>query len=614
MRIPLSDYWRLLRQYLAPQQWAVLLMAALLLTSIGLQLVGPQVARRFIDAARTGTDEQQLIALALWFIGLSIVQTVLVVLATYWSERVAWTATNALRADLAAHLVRLDLSFHKLHSPGELIERVDGDVQVLAGFFSSFVVQLLGSALLLGGVLVAVYLIDARLGAAFLAFAVLGLLLLVSVRRFGTRHWHADREHSAAFYGYVGEVLAATEDIRSSGAVPYALRRLLAQLRDWWPAKWWASLWGQSVMTSAIALFAVADAIAYGLGGNLYQSQTISLGTVYLLIAYVAMLAAPIETIRTQLQDLQRADASITRVREALAWRSQLTDGTATLPPGALAVEFAGVTFGYGDGGRGTEDGGRRTEDGGRRTEEKGTGDGLTSSSVLGLRSSVLNNVSFTLAPGRVLGLLGRTGSGKTTIARLLFRLYDPQDGAVRLGGVDLHQASIAALRSRVGLVTQDVQIFAASLRDNLTFFGTNVDDVQLLDVLDTLQLGSWLARLPQGLDTPIAGGQLSAGEAQLIALARVFLQDPGLVILDEASARLDPATETLIEGALDRLLMGRTAIIIAHRLQSVERANDVLILQDGQVLEYGPRALLIQETNSIFATLRRAGLGEVLA
>ncbi|MBA3946019.1 MAG: ABC transporter ATP-binding protein [Herpetosiphonaceae bacterium] len=580
------DAYRLLWHYLAPQSGAALLMSGLLLASIGLQLVGPHVASTFIDAARGRAAEARLVQLALVFVGVALAQQALLVLATYWSERVAWTATNALRADLAAHLLRLDLGFHKLHTPGELIERVDGDVNALAGFFSSFVVQLVGSVLLLIGVLVAVAFVDARLGFAFTAFAAVALVLLGWVRRFGTPHWRAEREQSAAFYGYVGEVLTATEDLRSNGAVPYALHRFFGHLRTWLPIGLRANLWGNMVWVTAAVLFAIGDALAYGLGGSLFQSQTISLGAVYLVVAYAAMLAAPLETIRTQMQDLQRADASVARVRELLLACSALEDGTAELPAGALGVEFQRVRFGYDDGA-------------GAATE----------------RAVVLDDLSFTLRAGRVLGLLGRTGSGKTTAARLLFRLYDPQVGEVYVGGVAVRQARLAALRERVGLVTQDVQLFEATLRDNLTFFDSRVVDERLLTVLDTLGLRDWLERLPDGLDTPISGGSLSAGEAQLLALARVFIKDPGLVILDEASSRLDPATEALLERALDRLLHADcTVIIIAHRMQTVERADDILILEDGRIREYGSRALLAADPASRFAALRRAGHGEVLA
>jgi ATP-binding cassette, subfamily B, bacterial len=560
-------------------------MIVLLLASTALQLVGPQVARSFIDAARAGASVETLTGAAILFIVVSIVQKGMKVLATYWSERVGWTATNGLRADLAAHLLRLDLGFHKARTPGELIERVDGDVNALAGFFSSFVVQLVGSVLLLVGVLVAVYLVDVRLGLAFTAFVLFALALLNWVRRAGALPWRKDRECNAVFYGYVGEALTATEDIRSSGAVGYAMRRFFEHMRDWWPVRFRAGLWGQAVMMAAIVAFAFGDALAYGLGGGLYRMQATSLGAVYVVVAYTAMLAAPIETIRTQLQDLQRAEASIARVRELLKVRSELENGTDSLPPGALAVEFREIRFEY--------------QDGRVQNEEQAT---------------VLDGLSFELEAGRVLGLLGRTGSGKTTITRLLFRLYDPQQGEVRLGGVNLCRVRLEPFRARVGLVTQDVQLFEASLRDNITFFDPNVPDEQLLAVIETLGLNRWLERLPDGLDTLISDSSLSAGEAQLVALARVFVKDPGLIILDEASSRLDPATEALLDRALGKLLEGRTTIIIAHRLATVERADDILILESGCVLEHGPRKELAADPNSRFAELWRAGLGEVLA
>lgn len=607
-----GSYSALFATYLRPQWVRVLVMAVLLLASIALQLVGPQVVRAFLDAARAGAGEDVLVRAALLFLILCLAQQGAHVLAGYWSERVAWTATNALRADLAAHLLRLDPGFHKARTPGELIERVDGDVTALARFFSSFVVQIAGSVLLLLGILGAVWIVDARLGVAFAVFATLALGLLGRVRHLGTPHWKADREQSAAFYGYLGEVLTATEDLRSSGAVPYAMRRFLANVQRRWPIRRRAALWGQTVMAAAIVAFAVADDMAYGLGGALYRAGAISVGGVYLVVAYTAMLAAPIETIRTQLQEFQQADAAIARVRELLRTRPKLEDGTQGLPAGPLAVELRAVRFWYDDA---APDANGAAQD--------GPADGLVAGHperdprpVAGDHSSraVLEGLSFRLEPGRVLGLLGRTGGGKSTVARLLFRLYDPQVGEVRIGDVDLRRVRRDALRSRMALVTQDVQLFTAPLRDNITFFDPTIPDARLLAVLETLGLSSWLERLPGGLDTVISGGHLSAGEAQLVALARMFIKDPGLVILDEASSRLDPATQGLLERALDRLLQGRTAVIIAHRLATVERADDVLILENGRVLEHGPRQALAADPASRFARLRRTGLEEVLA
>ena len=228
----------------------------------------------------------------------------------------------------------------------------------------------------------------------------------------------------------------------------------------------------------------------------------------------------------------------------------------------------------------------------------------------------ILDDVTFNLAPGQILGLLGRTGSGKTTITRLLFRLYDPTLGAIRLGGQDIRHATLDDLRNRVGIVTQNVQLFQASIRDNLTFFNPEIPDARILETLEMVELDSWLTRQSHGLDTRlVAGGQnLSAGEAQLLAFTRIFLKDPGLVILDEASSRLDPLTEQLIERAISRLLQDRTAIIVAHRLATVQRADRIVILQDGRIVEQGDRVALVANGESRFSQLLRAGMEQVLA
>jgi ATP-binding cassette subfamily B protein len=197
--------------------------------------------------------------------------------------------------------------------------------------------------------------------------------------------------------------------------------------------------------------------------------------------------------------------------------------------------------------------------------------------------SAVLDNLSFALKPGEVLGLRGRTGSGKSTLARLVARLYDPAGGQIRLGGVDVRTVRLTDLRRRVGVVTQEVQLFRGTLRDNLTLFDATIPDSRICSALAELGLREWADSLPKGLDTELAaGGGLSAGEAQLLAFARVFLMDPGVVILDEASSRLDPATEQRLEHAIDRLLRGRTAIVIAHRPATLRRADRVLSLADG--------------------------------
>jgi ABC-type multidrug transport system fused ATPase/permease subunit len=235
---------------------------------------------------------------------------------------------------------------------------------------------------------------------------------------------------------------------------------------------------------------------------------------------------------------------------------------------------------------------------------------------------TVLCNLSFQLEAGATLGLLGRTGSGKTSLTRLLFRFYDPETGAIRLQPVgasvwsDLRDIPLGEVRRQIGMIPQHVQLFNASVRDNLTFFDPSVPDETIQSALNELGLKEWLEALPKGLDTELeAGGSgLSAGQAQLLAFARIFLKNPGLVILDEASSRLDPATEHLIEKAIDRLVQGRTAIIVAHRLSTVLRADQIMILNNGEVMECGRRATLAADPNSHFYQLLQTGMEDVLA
>ncbi|MCL5999387.1 MAG: ABC transporter ATP-binding protein/permease [Chloroflexi bacterium] len=637
MDIPLRQYWNLLVGYLRPQRNRAVLLGLLLLCSISLQLINPQILRYFIDTATTKGATGSLALAAVLFILIALGQQVVAVSATYVSENVAWTATNKLRSDLAQHCLSLDMSFHNAHTPGELIERIDGDVAALANFFSQFVIQVLGNTVLLAGILVLLFREDWRIGLALTTFAGLALLALLRLSNIATPHWEASRQASAEMFGFLEERLAGTEDIRSSGAKPYVMGSFFRLMRARWRKELKAGLMVNIMVNTTWILFTVGNAVAFVVGAMLYQSGQISIGTVFLVFQYSNILFMPLERITQQVGDLQKAGASITRIQGLRQVKSNIhepvvsgaftvgstdhdthkgdlranlriqvranghgeavvenpsmhPDGhvvqSAQLPPGPLAVEFQDISFGY------------------------------------EAAEPVLQAVSFKLQPGTVLGLLGRTGSGKTTLARLLFRLYDPDQGAVRLGDAeamaDIRALRLDDLRQHIGMVTQDVQLFNASVRDNLTFFDKSISDERVLRTIEDLGMWSWYCSLAHGLDTELAsgGGGLSAGEAQLLAFTRIFLKEPGLVILDEASSRLDPATEQLIEHAVDRLLHAprRTAIIIAHRLATVHRADQIMILDKGRVTEYGAREDLARDTSSRFYGLLQTGLEEVLA
>jgi ATP-binding cassette subfamily B protein len=579
MYVQLRRYWRLLAHYLRPQRSRMVLLVMILCGTICVQVITPLIASHFIDQATSGGDLRGLIILALLTIGLALVGQGLAVAETYVAENVSWVSTNALRADLIAHLLRLGATFHTAHTPGELIERVDGDVATLARFFSRFVVYVLGNGVLLVGVLGLLYYVDWRVGLGMSAFVVLALIAMLRIRAVATPSWAAERQASADFFGFLGEYLAGLQDIRSSGAGAFVLRRCAEVMRSWLAVTRKAQMWGYSMSATSQGLFALGMAVAFALSAMLFKAGTLTIGTVYLIFQCTQMLRQPTEQIRNEVQDLQQADASIARIEELLGTEPRVTDGPGVaLPPGPLALELDGVSFGYVE------------------------------------NASVLRNVNVSLSPGRVLGIVGRTGSGKTTLTRLLLRFHDPLAGVVRLGGVDLREVRIAEMRARIGLVTQEVHIFHASVRDNLTLFDDDVSDEQISAVLDTLGLSSWLRELLCGLDTMLlsGGGGLSAGQEQVLACARILLRNPDLVILDEASSRLDPATDRLVQTALGRLLDGRTGIIVAHRLDTIAYADDILVLEDGQVREHGPRLALAADPTSRFAGLLRAATEEV--
>ncbi|KEF33870.1 helicase [Deinococcus sp. RL] len=567
-----------LRGYLGPLKWQVAGLAALLLSATGLSLALPQLLARFVDTVRLGADADvgRLLRLAGFYLALAVGVQLLNAGATYLGARVGWAATNRLRVDLLRHLLSLDMREHKERTPGEMIERIDGDVTALSNFFSQFAVRVFGAALLLTGAVVMFYLTDVRVGLGVTAFVLFTLWAMNRVRKLGVEPTRLEREGSARLFGYIEERLAGLEDVRSLGAGGHHLRGFLRVQGDFfrrathsWQRRsvvWWLSM----------VLFAVGYVGILASAIGLYAAGAVTLGTAFLLYQYMSMVEEPIDQLTQQLQDLQKAGASLGRISELLALRSGLPQGERELPSGPLDLRFENVVFRY--------------------DPQDPTA------------PAVLRGVTFHLPAGQTLGLLGRTGSGKTTLTRLVSRLYDPTGGHVRLGGLDTRDLRLESLRSRVAVVTQDVQLFQASVRDNLTFFDPALPDEVVEAALREVGLSEWLSRLPDGVRTPLPTGSLSAGQAQLLAFARVMLRDPAVVILDEPSSRLDPATEVQLTRAMTRLLAGRTAIVIAHRLDTVARADRIVVLDAGRVVEDGPRAVLAADGGSHYAALLRAG------
>jgi ABC-type multidrug transport system fused ATPase/permease subunit len=615
----------MLRHYLRPHRGRVALLLLLLGGSIALQLVAPQLLGRFVDAAAGDSSANRLYLIAGLFFAAVLAQKIIYMVTVYFTEDLGWATTNALRGDLTAHVLRLDMGFHKLRTPGELIERIDSDVGELAEYFSEIVVSLIGNGLLVVGILVLVFLEDWRDGLVALTYAVVMVTLLRAIQNRMVTLFTRISQVSAELLGFLEEHVTGTEDVVPNGGAAYVMARLYPLLNAHAALRTRTYTLSTVTWAAGTLLFVVTLAAAMGLAASAYLAGTMTIGAVFTLVYYVGLLESPLDHVRQELASIQRALASVNRTREFFDLRPAVGESTgvsAVLPPTAPGVVFDEVSFAYKD---------RRITNEERASDmDKPNDDRPSTANDQNNTPTILHDISFAVAPGRVLGVLGRTGSGKTTLTRLLFRLYDVDSGAIRLGdngGVDVRDLALGDLRRHVGLVTQDVQLFAATVRDNLTLFNNydparprsglpSADDGHIIAALETLGLGDWLRGLPAGLDTVLEGGGkgLSAGEAQLLAFTRVFLRDPRLVVLDEASSRLDPGTEQLLERAIDRLLEGRTGIVIAHRLRTVMRADDILILENGRVVEFGPRVTLNADPASRFYRLLQTGLEEVLA
>lgn len=575
----ISMSWLL--RYLKPVKGRLALLLIMLLTSTGLQLLNPQIIKRFIDTAASGGVLTNLVQLAGIFLVVAVFNQLITVAVSYLGNDVAWRATNQLRGDLLKHCLRLDMRFHNVKTPGEMIERVDGDVTSISNFFAMFIVQVIGSFVLLAGILGFMFSVNVPIALVMTVFTLLSILFMVFIRNLGVDSSKNERAASASLFGLIEERIAGIEDVQANGHVPYVMNRFYRTMRTVFRKGRKAWLLRVIPWNTTVVLFALAVTAVLLLGVHYYMEGLISIGTLFLIYQYTQMLNDPIEMLGDQVQEFQKAKSGMLRSRELLSMHSVIEEGTEEkLPEGPLGLEFSQVHFSY--------------------NQDK----------------PVLQDINFAIKPGERLGIIGRTGSGKSSLSRVLLRLYNLDRGTIRVGGTDITKLSLQALYRRVGMVTQDVQLFDGTLRDNLTLFNGDVSDQMIKETTDRLGLSQWINSQPEGLNTYLAAGgaSLSAGEAQLFALTRVFLTEPSLVILDEPSSRLDAATEGMLQSAIDQLMKQSTGVIIAHRLATLEKVDRIMVLGDGKVLEFGAREELASNPASHYARLLITGREEELA
>ncbi len=543
-------------------------LGMLVAISSALALAAPLVVREIVDRAAGGARAGELRNLALGFLAIAIVAQVVAVLVARSATVTAWRTTNELRIRMVRHVLGLDHEFHRRHTPGELIQRVDGDVTSVSEFLGQVVPKALGALALVGGMIAVLAAIDWRVGVGMLVYVVVALAVVLLTRHRSIAESTDEMGSYARLYGGIEERLNASEDLRSSGAGAHAMWRFVedsagaidssVRREKAFLVMWWAV---QGSVVGGVVVAITTSAV-------LVERGVITLGTAFLLFQYVLLISRPLEEVVHELETVQKANGAMVRVIDLLAISPSIVDdGHMSPPPGPLSVVLEDVGFDYGD------------------------------------DQPVLHDVTVELRAGRSVGIVGRTGSGKTTCSRLVLRLVEATTGSVALGGVPIAEIPVDELRRRVALVPQEVELFAGTLRENVTLFDPTPDDAQVEAALRAVGLDTLVdGGIDRGLGAGGAG--LSAGEAQLLAMARVWLRDPDLVVLDEATARVDPETEQRLEAAVRRLIRGRTALVIAHRLSTLREVDDIVVFDAGLIVEFGSRDALAAAPGSRFARL----------
>jgi ATP-binding cassette, subfamily B, bacterial len=553
--------------------WLVLLLAGI--TAI-LTVSQPFVVQRIIDAALT---QRALASYVMIYLVLAVSIPILQWIITSLASHSAWSATNTLRHATATAIFAQPLEFFRSHGIGELSERIDADSGQLHGIFGEASARLVSTIVLIISVAVTTWFIAPVVFVVMMLYLIVGITIIAWSQRDNHHDWEVERIADAAVYDTIEESFASVADMRAVGAESYLHQRLTPRIATLLHTHRTARLRSQTAQLTSTAINAVGWLMAISIGIWRYQSGTGSIGEAVALLGYVTLLTKPIEEIRGIVQEYQQGRGVLTRIDE-LMQPAPIADGTRTLPSGPLSVRLDQVSYRY--------------------------------------PSSpdwVIRDLTLTIPAGTHVAIIGRTGSGKTTLGRLVSRIERAQHGRITLNDIPIDTISESSLRQAVGVISQESDIFNATLRDNITCFAAGYTDDSINTALVACGLGDWLTSLPNGLDTPIGDGEraLSPGEQQLLAVARIAIRQPGLIVLDEASAHVDPANEQRIATALTSLTSQRTTLTIAHRLNTVYAADLVIIMADGVIIESGAPQQLAATPGSHFATLLATNLAEVL-
>jgi ATP-binding cassette subfamily B protein len=567
---------RVLRLALDYRRMLVLFLVLVVVDAV-LTAINPLILREIINEGIGGHDSSLVVKLALLAALVATADMAVSLVQRYVSARIGESLIYDLRRKVFAHVQRMPISFFTRTQTGALVSRLNNDIIGAQAAFTNTLGSVVSNVITVSIVLVAMLALSWQITLASLVL----LPVFVLPARFVGRKLQAI---TLERYGLQAEMNnTMTERFNVAGAMLVKLfgapeleqagfEDKAARVRDTGIT---ASLYNGFFFSSMFLLTSIATALVYGWGGVLTVEGVLDIGTIVALTAYLQRLYGPLNQLSSVQIDVMTALVSFDRVFEVLDLEPMIDEkpGAVDVPAGPASIEFDHVDFRY------------------PRADEVSLAS-LESVAVLDQTPThqVLFDVSFTAPPGALVALVGPSGAGKTTISSLVPRLYDVQSGAIRINGVDVRDATMASVRDTIGMVTQDAHLFHDTIRANLQYARPEATEVEMRDALAAAQILPLVESLPDGLDTMVGerGYRFSGGEKQRIAIARLLLKAPRVVVLDEATAHLDSESEAAVQRALDTALEGRTSLVIAHRLSTVQHADSILVVVGGRIVEQG--------------------------
>jgi ATP-binding cassette subfamily B protein len=592
-----------LRHFLAPSAGALAVALALVMAETVTLIAGPLLVEAGVDHGITPGDFRALVGIGAVYLGVIVANALLGWIRGSWTVRVGESLMERLRLRVFTHLERLSLSYFEQEKAGVVLTRMTSDVENLTTLFQEGLVQMAVQVLTVVTVAAIVLRADLLLGGIILG-GLLPTLVLATLwyRRRSSAAYDEVRDRVADVLSDLSETLSGIRTVTAHDRAERNATHHEDLVDTYRGANLVTARLGAWFGSVGDTLGVLSQVVVLGVGGVLVRDGRMSLGTLFAFLLYLNLLFAPVQQLVQLYTVYQQGRASVAKLADLLATEPDVAEAAdaVELPRIEGRIELRGVRFAYRAGRDGAD-------------VDSTTGPGTASR----FGTPVLDALDLQVDAGETLAIVGPTGAGKSTVAKLVARFYDPIEGAVCLDGVDLRTVTLDSLRRQLGVVPQEPFLFHGTVRDNLLFARPDADDDELRDACRAVGITELIDRLPAGLDTPVheRGVSLSAGERQLLSLGRAFLARPRVLILDEATSNLDPAAEARIERALDVLLEGRTAVVIAHRLATARRADRIAVIDrpsDGggaKVLELGTHEALVRlggRYASMYATWER--------